>query len=256
MFNLSVKKQARKNLISKGYSLSYNVSLLPSLPNESLNYGQLGKFTEVFCENLPELFPFQKLARNDSNSLTRTNTGFTTNIRGSQISKTTARYNSPKETFFLASGNITNQTEQSELDQLQSFFFEISSAFKNFDGRNKIHHSVTRRCSNELNNYLPFLSAASFGRLVGIELNSVSFGFEIFKERFLGSYFGLAPVIEQRFHLDLTSNNILLIVEDDCTDSSSKLILEDIQLFTTLDKAFVHSEIYPNFSEQLIKHIH
>ncbi len=127
-----------------------------------------------------------------------------------------------------------DESEDIENEEGSLFSVALRTKFIRFNGSRQIVYQLDRHLIPADNSGLYDLPPAELGHTENIEIHELRLGFELFVARFGGIFFGFAPIINTRFYLAASMNNLRLFIDGDQDGGMPRAVLEELRAVSDL----------------------
>lgn len=168
-----------------------------------------------------------------------------------------------EEELFFTNGVIfdtpatLDEYEKVSTEELPStaFSYRVSTRFDRFDGSRHIVHQFVPSGTSPVTSLMPPLSVSAICQCIPLRLDYIRVGIEFFKGRFFGAMLGSAPVIFNRFYLEISPERIQLKSKSELERGNDKLSPKSREVLSAFDKALTETGLYAGFLSSLEKQL-
>lgn len=251
--SFAVKRQ--RNWLFSGYNISVSCRLVPLAEEEQI---PVSAFLEHLLDQSPPLIPHLSSLTNielegKKHYIIQDLRGRPGETFADSGIKLSALEDAREEELFYVSGTVflplpREKDETEEVVQELPFFYRLTTRFYAYEGSRHILHVIEPSISNGLNHLLDGLSPENLTRSLSLDLSIARIGLEIYCSRSLGWVFGTGPVIQQRQFLEISRNNIQLLLEEERLKGKFGVPAEHSNMLRSIDKTLAETRLFDGLS--------
>lgn len=245
---MDLKINSRKNLFGFGKDVT-----LEANSNTKITAANLSAFTSILLTTNEEKEIFPNVIFSNSSP------SYIANIRGrprESFSETTLnKPHSGEEELFYLEGHILSippiakQTQKDKLDLKKGsqndlgFMHQVSTKFMSYEHKS-IVHSFQNLSKGALKAFDKNLSTWNVTRLFPLSIEQIRLGLEFYKVKDFGAMLGMTPTVNCRFYLELSLNNMKLMLSEGQVANRHQIGKQSIKIIHFLSSGLGKSDMH------------